>query len=392
MQSAQRAADRKSVGPILGLVLFVILGGSILFTSWRFLKESAEDSGGDAVVVQSARKADPVQPERLLGGPIRTEDLVQDTTVDKTELESGSAPALLTQRVDAIAKAGRGLDPDTPTFNVVGKVSDAETGDAVVFFEVFTPQRADGPPLEAIESGRSQKFRSSGGEFTLRYLPAGDYNLVVRSTTHQDQVLSGGLTVPHEGTLAIALDRGTWISGVVRDNFGKPLENKEVHITPKALDPGHRPPRRRIVRTSDVGYFEFTQLPPGRYSMFVGSIADPDASHEEFYLGQDEHLDRSFAVNRQTTLKFILKNEFDNPIPRARVTLVSREKRGAARAAYSNIQGEARLLFVKPGEYGLVIKASGYDALEEETYFVRGGDLLVEVPRTLSLTPKDSNR
>ena len=51
----------------------------------------------------------------------------------------------------------------------------------------------------------------------------------------------------------------------------------------------------------------------------------------DFYIGEDQHLDKSFQLQRLTTLKVTVLNHGQLPVPRARVSVQKKEGGAPAR-------------------------------------------------------------
>jgi hypothetical protein len=178
------------------------------------------------------------------------------------------------------------------------------------------------------------------------------------------------------------------IKGTVRDSWGVPQENIEIFLQIERLDGEGVRPLKTLAKTGKDGYFEFPKLSPGRYSLAAGPMGDPDFEVPTFYLGPDEVSDQSMEIPTRVTLRVDVFNEEDRAVPRAKVTLTSKENRSSNRWAHSNLQGEAYLRYVEQGSYTLEIKAPGYETHEED-FEVPYHQGLQEAVRTLKIPPSD---
>lgn len=88
--------------------------------------------------------------------------------------------------------------------------------------------------------GNNKPEKHADGQFVLTGLQEGVYEVVVTSEDHtsyqsQEVELRYGSAAP---TLTIALDRGVYIAGIVRDARGMPIANARVELRPATVDDG----------------------------------------------------------------------------------------------------------------------------------------------------------
>lgn len=270
-----------------------------------------------------------------------------------------------------IASNGKRVEEFAETAPLRGKVIDEKTGDPIYYFWVYVIPKDRGDPNEAKNAVQPSRFRN--GEFELEHQPKGTYNLLVESREHE--TVTREIAIPYDGELKITMKHGTCIRGIVRDPLQTPLKDIEVNLVPGELDGGATPPMQRLVKTDDSGVYSFWKLPPGRYALNVSIYGDALASEPEFRLDAGGEVVHDFMLERLGTLKVVVTNVASQPIVRSRVIL-SQERDGRdrpMRTAYSDLQGVARVEFLREGTYKLQVKMPGFEPHEEQV-MVRAGD------------------
>ena len=336
---------------VIGVLVLLGLLGLGVYGAWIFLRTESGDSveltrQSSTTTTGTREEVIPeVQAEPLTAQPPVVENNVPEVT-SLSEIPAKRRPT-----------ADRPFT-DEKVFPFLGQIFDSETKKPVIYFEIFLIPDSE-PDIDlAIRQTPSRKFREVDGKFEMTPHPAGTYTMVVRTLTHKENRKSG-VTIPQQQPLTMYLDRGAWISGTVRDTYGMPLEGMEVYLHIVAVDEGYVPPQRRIVKSDKTGYFEFSKMVPGRYRLSAGPLSDPNASHEEFRVELDQQLDKSFQIQRRTTLHLSVIRQDGAGIPRARVTMTPEESK-ATRSEYTDLKGVARVMFLKGGTYRLQVRAPGY--------------------------------
>jgi len=113
----------------------------------------------------------------------------------------------------------------------------------------------------------------------------------------------------------------------------------------------------------------------------VGSRTDPQGTHPRFYVGNDQCIDKSIQVPRQTTIHVLVTSTSGAPIARARVSL-RKDRKSITHNVFTKPDGKARLVFVPEGNYDLMIDAVTFKPLVEVVHVNRGNPY-IEMTREL---------
>jgi hypothetical protein len=268
-----------------------------------------------------------------------------------------------------------------------GKVIDDLTHEPVYFFSVYLIPPENGEPLVAKETWAPSHFRN--GEFTLANQPAGEYNLVVESREHEP--VTRRISVPYEaGDLVVRLHHGNCVRGVIRDGYQTPLKDIEVNLVPVALDGNAPPPQKQLDKSDALGRYSFWKMPPGTYKLRVGVLGDWLQDVAEFRLEPGGEVLRDFLLEPLGTLKLTVKNIADQPVAKARVSLLRQLDDGRdrpVRTGYTDLKGIARLDFVREGSYKLRVNLQGFQQFEESVV-IAANEGLREVPVKLEVAPR----
>jgi hypothetical protein len=149
------------------------------------------------------------------------------------------------------------------------------------------------------------------------------------------------------------------LEGVVRNETGRPLEQVQVVLDPRA--------GRRETRTDADGRFRFPGVRPGSHELRVVRIGfQPDSQQIEFGPASQpiEIVLRRVAALQQVDVIVtptgvygtVLERDSLRPIPNARVTLM-----GARQADTSDTNGAFAMPSARPGTFMLRVSADGYD-------------------------------
>ena len=181
--------------------------------------------------------------------------------------------------------------PDTPVDlvlerrgDIVGRVSDAEAGEAITSFRVYLDTRS------GAHYGEGTVFRDASGSFTLTDVASGKYVLAVHAASYGVREVEVELRPGERRRVDVELSAGTRIEGAVIDDAGRPVGAARVFaIYEGEADDGPRPrggfystdkygqiyfvayqdDRADEVRTDSDGHFELPGLRDGVASLRV---------------------------------------------------------------------------------------------------------------------------
>ena len=363
---------------LLGLIA---IGGGV---AWLVL------SGSPTTPETAQRPVEPPATPAENAAPAVTDEPAEVPPVDPEEWEA-QRDALKGTRLPMKGNETKDLGELGPTYPLSGKVVDDRSEEPVYFFSVWLIPIDRGDPMTAKNSWAPSRFRN--GEFHIERQPAGIYNLIVESREHEP--VTRQIQVPYEGRVEVKLHHGNCIRGIVRDAMQTPLKDIEVHLVVDLarLDKvnGAAPPMPLPLqtKTDDMGRFSFWKLPPGNYALRVAMSGDVLKEEPEFRLDQGGEVLRDFTLERFGTLKLTVTNIAEQPVARARVTLLQdRDGRDRpVRTGYSDLKGVARLEFVREGSYKLRVDLQGFERYEQPVA-VAGGERFREVPVQLQVAAK----
>lgn len=372
-----RALAGASSTTLLAVLLLLVAAGGVV--AWLLLGGGApapveRKPAPAADAPQAAPLPDPVKaPEAPPGDPDEW----------KKKLEQAAAQPVRNSELKRERLEGA-------TASLEGDVVDADTNEPVFYAWIYLIPPERGDVVEAAKGWTPNRFRN--GHFNLPHQIPGTYNVLCESEEHE--AWTGTIKIPYDGQFKIRLKRGTAIEGIVRDVNQMPIEGIEVWLVvdPAKIDGGVNPPMGRIKKTNKLGQYSYNKLPPGTYGLQAMLMGDLLATEPEFRVDPHATVKRDFALPRLGTLKLTVKNIADQPVSRARVSLVqSRDGRERpVRTAFSDIKGIARVDFVREGNYKLRVQMQGFETYEDQVT-VGGGDEFREVPVQLRVAAKSGN-
>jgi carboxypeptidase family protein len=375
--STRRRRAGASSTSLLAVLLLLVAGGGVV--AWLVL-------GGGRPAPIAPKPAAPDNPKKT------TELPKPEVAVETQGVESDDWNKQMEKAKDAPVKQSlfKNRTLETTTATLEGDVVDADTNEPVYYAWLYLIPPERGDVVEAAKGWTPNRFRN--GHFSLQHQPTGVYNVLCESQEHD--AWTGTIKVPYDGPFKIRLKRGTAVEGFVRDVNQMPIEGIDVQLVVDLtkIDGGANPPIQRIVRTNKLGHYAFNKLPPGSYGLQATLIGDVLATEPEFRVDPRATVTRDFNLPRLGTLKLSVKNIADQPISRARVSLI--EKRDGrdrpVRTATSDIKGIARVEFIREGSYTLKVVVQGFETYEDQVT-VAGGDESREVPVQLRVAAKSGN-
>lgn len=162
------------------------------------------------------------------------------------------------------------------TFRIAGTVLNSITGEPLSEAKVSladTKNRQEKISMTTTESGHFEFSSLSPGKYSLEGAKRGFITAGYEQHEQFSTAIVTGLEFLTEG-LRLRLTPTALISGHVTDEFGQPIRSARVGLYLESHNGG----MNRIVRagnstTDDRGFFDFSQLHPGKY--FVSVIAEP---------------------------------------------------------------------------------------------------------------------
>jgi hypothetical protein len=373
-----RARAGASSTTLLAVLLLLVVGGGVV--AWLVL-------GGGSQQPVAPTPQPPVEPPKSvtpLPEPVKAPEAPQVEPDDWKQKMKQAADAPVRQTEFKREK----VEGANATFE--GDVVDDGTNQPVYYAWIYLIPPERGDVVEAAKGWTPTRFRN--GHFQLMHQLPGVYNVLCESKEHE--AWTGTIKIPYDGQFKIRLKRGTAIEGIVRDVNQMPIEGIDVQlvVNPEKIDGGVNPPMQRISRTDKLGHYSFNKLPPGTYGLQATLMSDVLATEPEFRVDLRATVTRDFALPTLGTLKLTVKNVADQPLSRARVSLLQ-EKDGRerpVRTEYSDIKGIARVKFIREGSYKLRVQAQGFETYEDQVT-VGGGDGFREVPVQLRVAAKSGN-
>jgi hypothetical protein len=172
-----------------------------------------------------------------------------------------------------------------------------------------------------------------------------------------------------------AIGRSTIRGRVIVAESGQPMRRATVRVTAPEL----RVPR--LTLTDADGRYEFAELPAGRYSINASKLSfvtwahgqmQPGTPGKPLVLADNQTAgDIDIRLPRGAVITGRITDEFGDPIPSARVTLMRQQFRlgqrtlTPANSAMTNDIGEYRMFGLPPGQYYI-------SAMPQQTLFVTG--------------------
>lgn len=377
--SRMRGRAGASSTTLLAVLLLLVVGGGVL--AWFVLGGSSSPP----VAPKSEPPAGPPKSEKPLPEAVKAPEPPPVDVDDWNSKMKQAADAPVRQSAMKREK----VEGANATFE--GDVVDDATNQPVYYAWIYLIPPERGDVVEAAKGWTPTRFRN--GHFQLVHQLPGTYNVLCESKEHE--AWTGTIKVPYDGQFKVRLKRGTAIEGFVRDVNQMPIEGIDVQLVVdlEKIDGGANPPMQRISRTDKLGHYAFNKLPAGTYGLQATLMSDVLANEPEFRVDPRATVTRDFALPSLATLKLTVKNVADQPLSRARVTLLQQEKDGrerSVRTAYSDIKGIARVEFIREGSYKLKVQVQGFETYEDHVT-VGGGDGFREVPVQLRVAAKSGN-
>lgn len=150
----------------------------------------------------------------------------------------------------------------TAVIAVHGTIRDTDTAEPLSD-AVVTVATSRGDVLATAYTGPAGRYMFTG-------VPPGTYTLVATAAGHQPAartltVSAGHPAIEHDLPLTAIATTTATLSGIVQTPSGHPVANVEVRVHRADTDPAADP--AAITHTTADGRFQFTDLPPGRYSV-----------------------------------------------------------------------------------------------------------------------------
>jgi len=375
--SRSRPLRGASSSTLLVVLLLLVLGGGLV--AWIVLGGGAAPPAAPKPVPEAEPPAPPKEPDPAVveatGPPV-------DSEAWKQKMKEAS-------RVPVQGAAKRTAN-DSETATLEGDVVDADTKQPVYFAWLYLIPPERGDVVEAQKGWTPNRFRN--GHFRIDRQPVGTYNVLCESREHD--AWTGTIKVPYDGHFKILLKKGTAVEGFVRDVNQTPLEGIDVglEVDLTRIDRGFDPPMQRIVKTDKLGHYAFNKLPPGTYGLQASLMSDVLATEREFRVDPRATIQRDFTLPRLGTIKVTVKNVADQPLARARVSLVQERdgRERPVRSSYSDIKGIARVEFIREGSYKLRVQVQGFETYEDQVTVVAGEEFR-ELPIQLRVAQKSGN-
>jgi hypothetical protein len=169
-----------------------------------------------------------------------------------------------------------------------------------------------------------------------------------------------------------------------------PLKEITIELGVVGVDEGHKPPVQRLVKTDGMGVYSFWKVPPGNYTLAANLAVTRLAEEREFRLDPGGTVTRDFTLERMGSIRVVLTNVAEQPIVRARVSLLHEDEAGRdrpIRAVLSDLKGVARLDFVPDGSYKLRVQVQGFE-LHEQPLVVVASAGYREIPVQLQVAQR----
>jgi hypothetical protein len=264
---------------------------------------------------------------------------------------------------------------------VIARVFDRATGDAIPAFQVTILPHAQGNPLERLDEGVPQPFHRREGIFRIQKKP-GLYDLVVTAPGFLPGTLSSVEIPALSGTaIELPLDRGPGIAGTVHADDGLPRKGVEVYLEVLSLrDPTSERPLIKKSLTGLDGRFSFSPLPAGDYAV---CLLWPDNREDRVAgirvrQGTIEVPMRLLARHRVT---FRVTNNQGQPLGEARLEV---RGEGHIESASTNEAGIASVDNLPDGDYRISVQQPGYHELVDELRLEGGLGHTIRYLRLLS--------
>jgi len=338
MNTAVSRRRGKLSGPAAWSLVALLLGAIVL--AGLFLFEGARPSARP----EAASGRSPASEDRELLSP---PDL----------LAAGEVPP-----AEPLPVAPSGRQPaGARRHTIEGVVLDTETGLPVPLYEIYLAPGAAGDPRSLPDTRPPHHVRDLEGRFRLTTPSRGTHRLLIRSQTHED--LARNVTVPSEAPLELYLERGTWLSGALRNLKGEPQADVTVWLHSRDEGPGARAEAR--TQSDDEGRYAFFKLRAGTYRLTAGPLTAPLAVRDDLVVLDRQHVKVDLVLPRQTEVVVHVEGADGQPIVEARVTLLT-EEGSLVRTGITSGEGLVRIPHVQSGPHVLRIRAAGFADLEEE--------------------------
>lgn len=208
------------------------------------------------------------------------------------------------------------------------------------------------------------------GRFVLSGLFPGEWQITVEAAGFVQTPAPLEVRVPHEGELRIELDRGAFLSGVVLDPSGRPIEKAVVSIERGERGGGgfFMGPRfgvlRREARTDEAGRFRLGELPAGAGRLVARHQEWAPSEPLPFDLAPGEGRDGlELTLRRGGTLVGEVFDKHGRPQSGRPIHVMRMDESGQPRQTTSDADGRFRLEHLAPGMVQ-VMAQPGREAIE----------------------------
>jgi len=245
-------------------------------------------------------------------------------------------------------------------------------------FELVRPRRLTGRVLLAKAPVAGVEVRATGnfdtelgievtdaqGRFSFEALPLFDLFL-----TAQHEGKATGARVEKkdswEQELILELRPAAMLEGVVRDEYGKPVEKAGVMLVLQDDDPEDGLMGKTWGSTAEDGSYRLGPLVPGRYTLDISHARFLKLEDGELVLGAGETR-RDFSLKRAFLAEGVLVDSEGKPVPGEHLSLASVEPEGPE-SQYESPTGEDGsfvLAVPEPGDYLLRGRSTRLNKLE----------------------------
>ena len=246
----------------------------------------------------------------------------------------------------------------------------------------LTLERTDG--RSARTGYRDRQYQSEDGFFKCTDVPVGKYVVKVKADDLADSRSAPfEVTVGKETTTEVYMQSGGSLSGYVyRKSDGSPVTDFHIRLYPN--ERGRRSDSRGETFKSDDGFFIFTNLPAGAYSMTVRAKGFPTYTGETIEVQPGEVTFRDIYLEEGCTLSgHVYRKSDSSPVEKFYLTLRPKNRNVSTdyrNKEYQSDDGSFSCTDILPGKYAIQICAKGLPDFETDTF-----DVLENVENTLDI-------
>ena len=278
-----------------------------------------------------------------------------------------------------------------------GVVTDATSGQPMDFLTVHLAKVDDGDiHFLARERNHAKIFRDTKGNFLIRALDPGQYNLLIRCAGYSDVVVED-FAVPCE-SLELTMSRGSFIEVTTADSWGDGIGGVEVRLVPVRLDEvttegKPKTPSVRLRRTDDYGKALFSDLPTGVYRVELLNKALAADPSPEFYLGPGKSFPVKFQIKELNVLTVEVSDSAGHALGNTQIRLWSKGPDQSNFRLQTDRDGKAETQFVPQGTYRMKLWKPGFLRLARtiSVPYVNGGHV-EKVVMTVDPTDGEAER